>query len=202
MNSNHQFTATYNRLRWKSPAGVQTGATVTRDRAGFGDDFVEVDSLNLRLASTLSSQLINEFRFQWADELNSQFAQDPLPGQPTTANGFSPQVALTNGITFGKATSLDRVALPDERRFQFADSLTYTCGNHTFKFGTDINWVRDIDDNLFTGAGSYTYGNINDFIVDFTNWNTNGALRAANRTCATQANPVANTRLAGKCYTS
>jgi hypothetical protein len=41
MNSNHQFTATYNRLRWKSPAGVQTGATVTRDRAGFGDDFVE-----------------------------------------------------------------------------------------------------------------------------------------------------------------
>ena len=100
-------------------------------------------------------------------------------------------MALTNGITFGKATSLDRVALPDERRFQFADSLTYTTGNHTFKFGTDINWVRDIDDNLFTGAGSYTYSNINDFIVDYTNWTTNGALRAANRTCATQANPVA-----------
>ena len=175
INSNNQFTATYNRLRWKSPAGVQTGATVTRDRAGFGDDFVEIDSLNLRLASTLSSQLINEFRFQWADELNSQFAQPPLPGQPTTANGFSPQMALTNGITFGKATSLDRVALPDERRFQFADSLTYTSGNHTFKFGTDINRVRDIDDNLFTGSGSYTYSNINDFIVDYTNFTTSGA---------------------------
>jgi hypothetical protein len=202
LNSNNQFTATYNRLRWKSPAGVQTGATVTRDRAGFGDDFVEIDSLNMRLASTLSNQLINEFRFQWSDELNSQFAQNPLPGQPTTANGFSPQVALTNGITFGKSTSLDRVALPDERRFQFADSLTYTSGNHTFKFGMDINWVRDIDDNLFTGAGSYTYSNINDFIVDYTNWTTNGSLRAANRTCSTQANPVANTRIAGKCYTS
>jgi Carboxypeptidase regulatory-like domain/TonB dependent receptor len=202
LNSNHQFSATYNRLRWKSPAGVQTGATVTRDRAGFGDDFVEIDSLNLRLASTLSNQLINEFRFQWADELDSQFAQDPLPGQPTTANGFSPQVALTNGITFGKSTSLDRVALPDERRFQFADSLTYTTGNHTFKFGTDINRVRDIDDNLFTGSGSYTYGNINDFIVDYTNFVTGGALRTAGRTCATQANPVANTRLAGKCYTA
>ncbi len=142
-------------------------------------------------------QLINEFRFQWADELNSQFAQPPLPGQPTTANGFSPQVALTNGITFGKATSLDRVALPDERRFQFADSITYSTGNHTFKFGTDINHVRDIDDNLFTGAGSYTYSNINDFIVDYINFTTNGALRTAGRTCATQANPVANTRLAG-----
>jgi hypothetical protein len=199
---NNQFSATYNRLRWKSPAGVQTGATVTRDRAGFGNDFVETDSLNMRLASTLSPQLINEFRFQWSDELNSQFAQPPLPGQPTTANGFSPQVALTNGITFGKATSLDRVALPDERRFQFADSITHSTGNHTFKFGTDINRVRDIDDNLFTGAGSYTYSNINDFIVDYVNFTTNGALRAANRQCATLANPAANTRIAGKCYTS
>ena len=204
VNPSNQFTATYNRLRWKSPAGVQTGATVTRDRAGFGDDFVETDSLNMRLASTLSSKLINEFRFQWADELNAQFAQQPLPGQPTTANGFSPQVALTNGITFGKATSLDRVALPDERRFQFADSLTYSAGNHTFKFGADINHVRDIDDNLFTGSGSYTYSNINDFIVDYVNFSTNGSLRTANTQCATlvAAPNQANTRIAGKCYTS
>src|SRR5215212_3170109 len=218
VNSSNQFSATYNRLRWKSPAGVQTGATVTRDRTGFGDDFVEVDSLNLRLASTLSNKLINEFRFQWADELNSQFAQTPLPGQPTTADGFSPQITLTNGITIGKATSLDRVALPDERRFQFADSLTYTTGNHTFKFGTDINRVRDIDDNLFTGAGSYTYSNINDFIVDYTNWVTNGALRAqaagnfatdpattnlAGRCATAVASPnAAQTRFAGRCYTS
>jgi Carboxypeptidase regulatory-like domain/TonB dependent receptor len=221
INSKHQFSATYNRLRWKSPAGVQTGATVTRDRTGFGNDFVEIDSLNLRLASTLTSKLLNEFRFQWADELDSQFAQTPLAGQPTTANGFSPQITLTNGVTIGKATSLDRKALPDERRFQFADSITYTTGNHTFKFGTDINRVRDVDDNLFTGAGSYTYSNINDFIVDYTNWVTGGALRAAGVTaaagninsligrCATTVQNsslptpnTANTRLAGKCYTS
>jgi hypothetical protein len=120
-------------------------------------------------------------------------------------------VALTNGITFGKATSLDRVALPDERRFQFADSMTYSSGNHTFKFGTDINRVRDIDDNLFTGAGSYTYSNINDFIVDYTNFTTNGALRPLrNRArqilhwqmCDLLLPKSANTRLAGKCYTS
>ncbi|HJP94833.1 MAG TPA: TonB-dependent receptor [Pyrinomonadaceae bacterium] len=196
INSKHQFSATYNRLRWNSPAGVQTGATVTRDRAGFGNDFVEIDSLNLRLASTLTSKLINEFRFQWADELDSAFAQPPLPGEPTTADGFSPQVTLTNGLTFGKANFLDRVALPDERRFQFADSLTYSTGNHTFKVGTDINRVRDIDENLFTGAGAYTYGNINDFIVDYVNFSTNGSLRTANKVCAT------STRTAGKCYTA
>jgi len=199
---NNTFTATYNRLRWASPAGVQTGATVTRDRAGFGDDFVESDSLNLRLSSAISSHFLNEFRFLWADELDTQFAQPPLPGQPTTSNGFSPQVALTNGLTFGKATSLDRLALPDERRFQFADTATYSSGSHTLKFGVDINRVRDIDDNLFTGGGSYTYSNINDFIVDYVNFTSAGALRTAGVTCATQANPVNVTRLAGKCYTS
>jgi hypothetical protein len=202
INSKNALTVSYNRLRWASPAGVQTAATVTRDRAGFGDDFVEADSVNTRLTSTLSSRLLNEARFLFSDELNSQFAQDPLPGEPTTADGFSPQVALTNGITFGKSTSLDRVALPDERRFQFADPMTLTSGNHTFKWGTDISHVRDIDDNLFTGAGSYTYSNINDFIVDYVNFTTNGALRAAGRQCATLANPAASTRLAGKCYTS
>jgi hypothetical protein len=196
INSNNTFTATYNRLRWASPAGVQTAATVTRDRAGFGDDFVRVDSLNLRLASTLSSTLVNEARFQWAHELDSQIANPPLPGEPTTANGNSPQVALTNGLTFGKATSLDRKALPDERRFQFADTVTLSAGNHTVKWGGDINRVRDIDDNLFTGAGSYAYSNINDFIVDYVNFTTGGTLRAANKQCAT------STRLAGKCYTS
>ena len=193
---NNQFTATYNRLRWNSPAGVQTGATVTRSRTGFGDDFVEVDSLNLRLNSTLSPQFLNEFRFQWADELNSAFAQPPLPGEPTTANGFSPQITLTNGLTSGKANFLDRVALPDERRFQVADSMTYTTGNHTFKTGLDINRVRDIDENLFTGAGAYTYGTINDFIVDYVNFTSGGALRTANTACST------STRIAGKCYTS
>jgi hypothetical protein len=199
---NNTFTATYNRLRWASPAGVQTGATVTRDRAGFGNDFVESDSLNLRLSSSISSHFLNEFRFLWADELDTQFAQPPLPGEPATSNGFSPQVALTNGLTFGKATSLDRLALPDERRFQFADTATYSAGSHTVKFGVDINRVRDIDDNLFTGGGSYTYSNINDFIVDYVNFTSTGALRTAGVTCATQANPVNVTRLAGKCYTS
>src|SRR6185369_9377798 len=41
-----------------------------------------------------------------------------------------------------------------------------------------------------------------DFIVDYTNFTTGGALRTAGRTCSTQSNPAAQTRLAGKCYTS
>ncbi len=193
---NNTFTVAYNRLRWASPAGVQTGAVVFRDRNGFGDDFVTADTLNLRMSSTLSSKLVNEGRFQWAKELDSQFAQPVLPGEPTTANGFSPQVALSSGLTFGKSTGLDRRALPNEKRTQFADTMTYSFGNHTFKFGTDINRVREIYDELFTEAGSYSYSNINDFILDYVNFTSSGALRTAGKVCST------STRLVGKCYTS
>jgi hypothetical protein len=199
INNNNNFSATYNRLRWFSPAGVQTGATVTRDIRGFGDDIVKVDSLTLRLSSTLSSRLVNEGRFLWSKELNAQFAQPVLPGEPTTANGFSPQVAVggSNGITFGKSTSLDRRALPDERKLQGADTLTYTSGKHTFKFGTDLSHAHEIYDELFTEAGSYAYANINDFIIDYTNFTSAGTLRTASIPCSTNT-----PRIAGKCYTS
>jgi hypothetical protein len=68
--------------------GRADGATVTRDRAGFGDDFVESDSLNLRLSSAISSHFLNEFRFLWADELDTQFAQPPLPASRPLLTAF------------------------------------------------------------------------------------------------------------------
>src|SRR5258705_17700 len=184
INDKNTFTASYNRLRWESPAGVQTAAAVTRGRASYGNDFVEADSVNLRLSSTISPTLLNEARFQWSRDFESQVSQPPLPGEPTTAGGGrSPSVVLTNGLEFGKPNFLERRAQRDERRLQFADTVTISSGNHTFKFGGDINRVRDKQDSLFTEAGQYTYGNINDFIVSYVNFTSNGALRTANKQC-------------------
>lgn len=198
INSKNTFTATYNRMRWDSPAGVQTAATVTRGRQGYGDDFVDADSVNLRLSSTLNSNMINEFRFQWSNELDTQFSQPPLAGEPTTSNGKSPQIGIggANGITIGKSNSQDRRALPDETRLQFVDAFTLTHGSHTLKFGADINHVKDILDQLFNEGGSYTYADLSNFVEDWVNFQTSGALRTAGRTCIT------GTQLAGKCYTS
>jgi hypothetical protein len=142
--------------------------------------------------------MINEFRFQWSNELDTQFSQPPLAGEPTTANGKSPQIGIggANGITIGKSNSQDRRALPDETRLQFVDAFTITHGSHTLKFGADINHVNDILDQLFTEAGAYTYADLSNFVIDYVNFNTSGALRTAGRTCAT------GTQVAGKCYTS
>src|SRR6266478_7240270 len=74
LNSNNVFTATFNDLKWDSPAGIQTQATNTRAKDNFGDDFVRARFLNLRLASTLSSKLVNEARFQYGKDFEYEFS--------------------------------------------------------------------------------------------------------------------------------
>ena len=195
INENNTFTASYNRLRWESPSGIQTQATNTRGRASFGDDFVEIDSLNLRLASTLSPTVLNEARFQFGIDNEFQFSQPPLPGEPTTALGGtrSPSVFITGGLEFGTPTFLERVAFPNERRWQFADTMTISHGRHTLKFGGDVNFVRDEIDNLRFSAGAYSYNNINDFLIDYANFRFSLPTTVL---CAT------STRVRGRCYTS
>src|SRR5262249_4822444 len=85
INSKNTFNITYNRLRWESPAGIQTQPVVQRGRASFGDDFVKIDWGTARLLSTISPRLLNEFRVQIARDFEYEFSQKPLPGEPTTA---------------------------------------------------------------------------------------------------------------------
>ncbi|MBC7931290.1 MAG: TonB-dependent receptor [Rubrivivax sp.] len=202
INESNSFSITYNRLRWKSPAGIQTQATNTLGRASFGDDFVDIDWVTLRLQSVISPSLLNEARFQYGRDFEHQNSQAPLAGEPTTAFGGtrSPDVGIQNLINFGTPTFLERRSFPDEKRWQYADNMTLTRGSHTIKFGVDINHVSDVIDNLRFEGGSYFYNNVSDFIVDYTNFTTGGAIRAltggSNGVCAS------STRRAGQCYTS
>lgn len=200
INANNTFAVSYNRMRWKSPNGVQTSPVVQRGRSSFGDDFVEVDSVNARLNSTISSNILNEARFQWGRDFETQFSTPPLPGEPltsrTVAGGTrSPSVFISGGLEFGTPTFLERPSFPDERRVQFADTVTYTRGRHTFKFGADINRVVDDIQNLRFEAGSYSYTGtqaINDFIVDYVNFVTP---ISPTTTCFNSG-----TRFVGRCY--
>jgi len=195
INDRNTFSISYNRMRWESPNGVQTSPVVTRARSSWGDDFVEVDSVNGRLQTTFSANVLNEFRFQYGRDYETQFSVPPFPGEPSTALGGTraPNMFITNGFEFGTPTFLDRSSFPDERRWQFADTVTWIAGRHTIKFGVDINRVTDDIENLFRGAGSYSYNNINDFIIDYVGWASG---LPVDTQCAT------GTRTVGKCYTS
>ena len=199
INNNNLLSATYNRLRWASPAGVQTQATNTLGRQSFGDDFVRVDSLNVRLQSTLSATTLNEARFQYGRDFEFQKSQTPANGEPITSQTVAggprtPNVFITNGLAFGTPTFLERPSYPDERRIQFADTVTMSRGRHTFKFGGDINRVTDDIQNLRFEAGAFSYGSLSDFIIDYTNLVT--PLAAGAGQCI--ANP---SNRAGRCYT-
>lgn len=194
VNTANKFTIDYNRVRWNSPAGIQTGATNTRGKASFGDDFVKVDSVTTNLTSVISSRMVNEFRIQKARDFEYEFSQTPAPGEPRTGlNATAPDVFLTNGLEFGKPTFLERPKYPEEKRTQFTDNFSFSMGRNTLKFGVDFNHVSDVLSNLQNESGAYSYSNINDFIIDYVNFLTP---LAPTVTCAT------TTRFAGKCYTS
>jgi hypothetical protein len=201
------LSVTYTRFRWQSPSGIQTQPTNTFGVTSFGDDFVTDDSVNARLTSNLSATTINEARYQWSRDFEFEFSKPPLAGEPLTSPGYpgvttagtrGPDVFLTNGIEFGVATFLERPQFPNEKRNQIVDMITMVKGKHTLKFGFDYNHVSNVADNLRFYAGAYSYSNINDFIIDYLNWQTPGGLKVG-------ANPVvcsSTTRTAGKCYTS
>jgi hypothetical protein len=202
LNQNHTLTFTYNDLHWDSPAGIQTQAINTRSTDNFGDDFVRARNLNVRLASTLSPRLINEGRFQYGQDFEYEFSQLPKAGEPTNSvGGRSPQTFITNGFSFGIPEFLERPSFPDERRTQFADTMTMTSGNHSIKFGGDVNHVKDIISNLRFGGGEFNYtggantlnfnAGLNDFIIDYTNF----------RSALTATTPCySSTRTVGRCY--
>ena len=169
ISSKHHASFTYNRLRWASPAGIQTAGVVNRGLESFGDDFVKEDWGVARLTSTFTNTIANEFRYQIGRDFEYEFAQAPISGEPVSAQGSSPQITVNGvgGFVFGKPNFLNRPAFPKEMRNQFADTISWSHGTHLLKFGADINHVNDIENNLFSGAGAYTYSTRADYISDY-----------------------------------
>jgi hypothetical protein len=195
MTGRHRVSATYNRLRWNSPAGVDTPPTTNKGRTSFGDDFVNVDWLTVGMASTIRSNAVNELRVQYGRDREFQFSQAPASGEPLTGpHGKPPAIGLAGGISFGKPILLDARAFPDEEPWQYADTVTLTLRNHIVKSGFDFNHVTSLRDNLPNEEGNYSYATINDFIIDYVNFASAGVLRAAGTICS------GSSRIAGQCY--
>ncbi len=155
INQQHTLTASYNYQKWSSPNGIQTQTVITVSPSANGLDGVRTDMLNLKLTSVLSSKSVNEFRFQYGRDFEYQIPNAPGPG-----------VSFTNGISFGMPNYLPRAAYPNEKRFQYADNLSFIMGNHSLKAGFDINYVRENQINLYNGGGTYSYSSLNALAQD------------------------------------
>ena len=180
INGRNTLTFSYNRVRTNGLNAFQTPSVVNVGLADFGDDFVSIDTFNVRLMTTFSPTTLNEFRFQRGREnarsilQNETAAENALAARAgvKTIGGLLPSVsfaaAANVGFQFGTSTNFQRAAFPDEKTTQFTDTLTHIHGNMTLKAGFDIKLTNDFISNLRSEYGSYSYNNIQDFITDYT----------------------------------
>jgi len=195
INSKNHATFELNRMRWTSPAGIQTQASVTFATNSFGNDYVRDTWGVAKLYSILTSSISNEARFQYGRDFEYEFAQSPTAYEQanflTSANfpsysnplGLPPDVFITNGFDMGVPTFLQRPAFPDERRTQFADTVTWTAGKHAFKFGMDFAHTNDLSENLRFQYGSFSYSNLLNYFSDLYGVNTCTATGGAHVPC-------------------
>jgi hypothetical protein len=178
VNSRNHASFEVNRLRWASPAGIQTSAVVFNGTNSFGNDYVDVTFGIAKLDTVITNNISNEVRYQYGRDFEFEYGQTPTPyekanlmgptgGGYTNPLGAPPSVSITNAFTFGTPTFLNRAALPDERRWQLADTMNWIHGRHNFKFGGDYVHTDDRINNLFTGFGSYAYSNLAAYFSDF-----------------------------------
>jgi hypothetical protein len=179
INSRNHASFEVNRLRWGSPAGIQTAATVADGISSFGNDYVRVTFGIAKLDTVISSHITNEVRYQYGRDFEFEFNQTPTAYEQSnlvgpTGSGYTnplglpPSVTITNGFTFGTQNFLNRAALPDERRWQVADTVSWARGKHNIKFGGDYIHTDDRVNNLFSGFGVYSYSTLAAYFTDLT----------------------------------
>ena len=156
-NAKNTVSITYNYLNHRADNGILTNVLVTNSLGSNGRDEVHTHSLYGRLTTTVSPRAVNEFRTEWSRDFEFQFSSDP---PPNTAIGF---------FSFGKSTSQDNLASPDERHYQFTDNFTLITGRHNLKFGGEIEYITEFLNKPNNFSGGYSYGNALAFGKDLLN---------------------------------
>jgi hypothetical protein len=73
-----------NRMRWSSPAGIQTQSSNTYGIASFGNDYVQDTWAVAKLSSVITSRISNELRYQWGRDNEFENNQTPSPYEQST----------------------------------------------------------------------------------------------------------------------
>lgn len=163
INNNNLLTLRHNYSR-----AEQVNGTFDVPTWGSSANGRETDSSNSfigQLVTNFSSNLLNEFRFQWAKEERPRFYDGPdLPD--TTIGTFDGSISYRFGRPFFLPVPSDDV------RLQFTDNVTFIRGNHTIKTGIDINRTRVSQTFIGFARGRYIFaaGTIDDAINGFIDY--------------------------------
>ncbi len=148
LNNNNLLTLRHNYSRAEQVNG--TFDVPTWGASANGRETSNSNSFIGQLVTNFSSNLLNEFRFQWAREERPRFYDGPdLPD--TTIGTFAGDISYRFGRPFFLPTPSNDV------RVQFTDNFTIIRGNHTIKTGIDINRTRVAQTFIGFARGRYIF---------------------------------------------
>jgi hypothetical protein len=137
LNNNHRLTARW--LQFHNDAPYNSGGgTATLQRA---TNFLDaMDSVAGQLVSTFGSNLLNEFRVQYAHRHQGSVAN--------ADSGTGPAITISSpAISFGgpwSATGQGNAGFDFKQNIsQVIDNVTYAWGAHSFKAGFDLQHIYD-----------------------------------------------------------
>jgi outer membrane receptor protein involved in Fe transport len=150
-NSNH-LTGRYNAQRFKGQAQENSGTTSAFEHTGASN--VNTDTIGIQETAAFTPNLLNIARFSYQRD-----------NEPGLANSINPEANVRSGgqtLLFVGRNSFSPRETTIHRQ-QYGDTLAWTRGHHTFKFGADV--LRDSILNFFPGnfSGAYTFNSLENF---------------------------------------
>jgi len=110
-----------------------------------GSELDRIHNGTVQFTKLISPSVVNDLRFTGSAEV-----------RPRLSNSLQP--LLTAGPIAVVGTRSFLPTTQDDKRYQFSDSLSMTRGRHTFKIGTDLNWLRAGQFFAFNQYGAFGFG--------------------------------------------
>ncbi|MEO5857378.1 MAG: carboxypeptidase regulatory-like domain-containing protein [Pyrinomonadaceae bacterium] len=155
-------------LRHNFSRAEQVNGTFDVPTWGFSANGRETSKSNSfigQLVTNFTSNLLNEFRFQFAKEERPRFYDAPdLPD--ITIGTFAGDISYRFGRPFFLPTP------SNDTRLQFTDNVTFIRGRHTIKAGIDLNRTRVSQTFIGFARGRYIFaaGDIDTAIDNFIDY--------------------------------
>ncbi|HKR64663.1 MAG TPA: TonB-dependent receptor [Thermoanaerobaculia bacterium] len=163
-------------LRYNYTWSEQKNGTFDVDSWGVSANAIEKDDSNAvtgSLISTFSSNLLNEFRFQYAKENRPRPYNGPLI---TGQNRPLPDTAFDFGSSYRFGMPFFIPVEYYDTRVQFNNNVSYLMGAHSIKGGLEYNRVNSVQTFLGFANGRYIFDSTAGFLDDLAHHTNNHVL--------------------------
>ncbi len=176
INQKNHASFEVNRMRWWSPAGIQTQATNNYGINSFGNDYVKTTWGVAKLDTQITNTIGNQLRFQYGRDFEFEYNQKATPYETQTlVSPVNPSTGVATGYTnpyglppnvyigsfqWGTPVFLNRPKYPDEYKTQVADTVSKAIGRHSLKFGVDFVKTDENINNLYQQYAEFSYSGL------------------------------------------